>query len=806
MGELKGVHYDAFISYRHCELDSFVAERLHRKLENFKLPKSVRNKVKDGKTKISRVFRDVDELPLSENLSDPISNALANSDYLITICSPRYLESRWCMKEIEEFLQIHDRDHVLVVLADDEPCNSFPKILMYSEITHTDENGNTVTEKKELEPLAADTRGANKKEILKAMDTAVIKICAAIFGLNYDDLRQRHREEKIRKYTAIYGGITLAVLGIAVFASVMLIKISRQNQLIESQYAELTDRFAGTMALAADKLMGEGRRMDAIYALRSVLPDNTDTPYNPDVLRRLYSCLNVYGGGDQYAPVMAYGMDSMISGFSVSPNGEYLLINDNLKICVYEIESGDLIWTKEGNDKYSFDIFYAGFVGNDGLIVFEGGEAYYTTLKKDEKLVEYDWDDPSYYLFSETSSDDAAVVFANDVIHGVGEDGEILFEIDPAKYYKTDKVYISDAEVYGDMFAMTFTDEDSYYVYVGDIHTGEKIISLFDYALVEATVELTEDYIYIAVSGYTDDSFNLSTEFYKIDITNGTTMWIQKMDAFMTHDIMIDEDYVYIYDMYSVYVFEKKYGTKENSFNTSEIIDSCWLCDNCLYYLLADGSVHICDYQSNYENYDFYTFAPTEFIAQSQYVNGELLILFSMSNDVIRYSMEKGPDVKILNEEVDYDYQDYEMVVDEVSDIEGVNIGLVENAFYSDDEKYILVANSNRTVQIIDSDKEEVISNLEVENADFISFEYYDTTEGYIIGTYYESYILDDNFDIICETTRVYTEKKDNLIMYAYLSYIKAPFYSYEEIIAMADEYLGDYEPDEATKLKYNMQ
>ena len=118
----------------------------------------------------------------------------------------------------------------------------------------------------------------------------------------------------------------------------------------------------------------------------------------------------------------------------------------------------------------------------------------------------------------------------------------------------------------------------------------------------------------------------------------------------------------------------------------------------------------------------------------------------------------------------------------------------------------ILVANSNRTVQIIDSDKEEVISNLEVENADFISFEYYDTTEGYIIGTYYESYILDDNFDIICETTRVYTEKKDNLIMYAYLSYIKAPFDSYEEIIAMADEYLGDYEPDEATKLKYNMQ
>ena len=806
MSELKGVHYDAFISYRHCELDSFVAEKLHRKLENFKLPKSVRNKVKDGKTKISRVFRDVDELPLSENLSDPISNALANSDYLITICSPRYLESRWCMKEIEEFLQTHDRDHVLVVLADDESCNSFPEILMYSEITHTDENGNTVTEKKELEPLAADTRGENKKEILKAMDTAVIKLCAAIFGLNYDDLRQRHREAKIRKYTAIYGSITLAVLGIAVFASVMLIKISRQNQLIESQYAELTDRYAGTMALAADKLMGEGRSMDAIYALRSVLPDNTDTPYNPDVLRRLYSCMNVYGSGNEYAPVMAYGMESMINGFSVSPNGEYLIVNDNLKICVYEIESGDLIWTKEGNDKYSLDIFYADFVGNDGLIVFEGGGAYYTTLKKDEKLVEYDWEDPSFYLFSGASGDDAAVLYADDVIHGIGEGGEILFEIDPAQFYKTNKVYISDAEVNGDMFAMTFTDDECYYVYVGDIHTGEKIISLFNYGMADPNVKLTDEYLYLAASGYMDDSYNLCTDFYKIDITNGTTMWMQKMDEFIAHDILIDEDYVFIYDMYSVYVFEKKYGTKENSFNTSEIIDSGWLYENSFYYLLSDGSVHICDYQSNYENYDFYTFAPTGFIAQSQYVNDELLILFSMSNNVIRYSMEKGPDVKNINEEFDYDLQDYEMVVDEVEDIEGVNIGLVENAFYSDDKNYILVVNSNRTVQIIDPDKEEVISNLEVENTDFVSFEYYDTTEGYIIGTYYESYILDNNFDIICKTSRIYTEKKDNLILYGYPSFIKVPFYSYEEIIAMADEYLGDYEPDEATKLKYNMQ
>ena len=129
MGDIKSVHYDAFISYKHSELDGYVAEQLHRKLESFRLPKSVRSKVPDGRFKLERVFRDVDELGLTEELSEPINAALANSDYLITICTPRYIESVWCMKEIETFLKTHGRDKILVVLAEGEPSESFPEIL-----------------------------------------------------------------------------------------------------------------------------------------------------------------------------------------------------------------------------------------------------------------------------------------------------------------------------------------------------------------------------------------------------------------------------------------------------------------------------------------------------------------------------------------------------------------------------------------------------------------------------------------------------------------------------------------------------
>lgn len=91
--EKNSVKYDAFISYRHAEPDSFVAETLHKQLESFKLPGNVaRSRTAQAemvKTRIQRVFRDKEELPLVTNLADPITEALENSEYLIVIYSPQ---------------------------------------------------------------------------------------------------------------------------------------------------------------------------------------------------------------------------------------------------------------------------------------------------------------------------------------------------------------------------------------------------------------------------------------------------------------------------------------------------------------------------------------------------------------------------------------------------------------------------------------------------------------------------------------------------------------------------------------------
>ena len=85
------MRYDAFISYRHSERDMFVAKRVHKGLETFKVPRAVAKKY--GKKKIRRVFRDQEELPSGSDLGDNITKALEESEYLLVICSPRTPES-----------------------------------------------------------------------------------------------------------------------------------------------------------------------------------------------------------------------------------------------------------------------------------------------------------------------------------------------------------------------------------------------------------------------------------------------------------------------------------------------------------------------------------------------------------------------------------------------------------------------------------------------------------------------------------------------------------------------------------------
>ena len=96
----EGKKYWAFLSYSHQ--DTKVCEWLHRSLESFHVPKRlIGRETRDGRipARLFPVFRDRDELPGSSELGKNLTEALAQSRYLIVICSPAAARSRWVNEE-----------------------------------------------------------------------------------------------------------------------------------------------------------------------------------------------------------------------------------------------------------------------------------------------------------------------------------------------------------------------------------------------------------------------------------------------------------------------------------------------------------------------------------------------------------------------------------------------------------------------------------------------------------------------------------------------------------------------------------
>lgn len=343
--------YDAFISYRHTELDKFVAEHLHKQLEAFKLPGKIAKK-KNGRTKIERVFRDKDELPLTNNLEDPILKALESSEYLIVICSPRLRESLWCKKEIETFIKLHGREKVLAVLIEGEPDESFPEELLYAEeiIKHPD--GTEEVIKKPMEPLAADVRGKNKKEMLKAMRTEMLRLLAPMFSLTYDDLRQRHRERRMKRIlTAVCAGAAVC-LAFGTVSTTMALRIQKQKEQIESQNAEiqaqnaeiqaqneeiqnqnqmLAENQAIVLAEESGRLLDAGNRIGAIDTAVTALTqyEGVTMPYTAEAQYALTQSLRPYDINNSIKAKYQLETAGTVDFMKVSPDGNKLLTGDS---------------------------------------------------------------------------------------------------------------------------------------------------------------------------------------------------------------------------------------------------------------------------------------------------------------------------------------------------------------------------------------------------------------------------------------------------------------------------------------------
>ncbi len=350
-------HYNAFISYRHHPLDIQVATDIHRSLERYKLPKSLKQKTKG----ITRLFRDKDELPITSNLTSDITAALENSDYLIVICSTHTNESIWVQREIETFLKTHDRSKVLTVLADGEPQNTIPQILQQEEVFDPVTGEKTIIP---VEPLSCDWRMSRKK----AHREELPRLAAALLGCGYDELRQRLHQYRTRRMIALLSGGMAAMLALSAYFIATSIKISNQNaqlqsanqqileqnnkledanEQIQNNLTEALQNQSQFLASAAFSLLDEGDRLTAIHLALAALPSEEDSrPYVPEAERALSSAVGLYMATPEVSAVGSIAANALISDFKLNEDGSLIyVLDESMQITIWDTKTFQKLYT-----------------------------------------------------------------------------------------------------------------------------------------------------------------------------------------------------------------------------------------------------------------------------------------------------------------------------------------------------------------------------------------------------------------------------------------------------------------------------
>lgn len=602
------IKYDAFISYKHSETDKYVAELLHKQLETYVAPNSVFKKT--GKKKIKRVFRDKDELPISSNLSDNIQLALTNSEFLIVICTPRTPLSYWVQKEIETFIALHGRSKVLAILVEGEPVDAFPEILQKETVEITDVNGNTTLVNRPVEPLAADIRGGSNKEIGKNLKRELMRIAAPLLHCTYDDLRQRHRERRIKKilYFSLLCSIFFILFGGFSFYQTVKIKQNYRTKLInQSRY----------LADTSGSLLADGDRMDAIMVALEALP-NKAQPNRPYVAKALYALNNAlysYHTASEFVADRSLEHNYYVNDAYFSPTGKTLLTTDG------------------GSDVYLWDVYNGKLINNLSSINDKDDDSrFYTTrILDDDRIIACTRSSLICYNFRNNE-----VIWSYEFENGIISDFILSKDLTRATVYT----------------ATTFT--------IFDINDGSIISSYVsdDSTIISDVISFSPDNnllcVLISKSLLSLDSYDINDTNYQLmiyNIMNHNTNLLPIYSNLIPKAVFINNEQL-VFSSNDNYMLDNLYGEATNDITLYDVVSNeiVWTTTYSSVTTLSGKSLQFglvyLDEESNEADYIVYTANNTVTMISKD--TGEILYEYTLSSTIEDFTILNGSGFTVL--------------------------------------------------------------------------------------------------------------------------------------------------------------
>lgn len=399
--EERKYQYDAFISYRHLPEDKRVAVRLQQLLERHKITEQREG---TAKRRPLRIFRDQSELPTSGDLGGDIRQALEHSNYLIVVCSKQFCASKWCMKEIEIFRSLHGMSnfHILPLLIEGEPGESFPEVLRREWRTVTDHEGKDIHIEVEVEPLGADVRAGSIRGMLRRLRTEYLRIAAPILGCAYDDLYRRGQRQAFWRIAAG------TALGLAAVSSFWIYSVFMLGQIREEQEGLYRAESLRLADLAEQKIEA-GEYREAMLLAEEALPDDLEDPERPlteEALTALRSAVTQQMSEENSESLMLQARITFnVTGWMPARTcaaGEKVVVTDFNQTYLYDARTGALLFscagdnvtfndagtravrvTERENGSGDMDVLLEGFAA-DG----DGPEPYFTgeyEIKGDER-------------------------------------------------------------------------------------------------------------------------------------------------------------------------------------------------------------------------------------------------------------------------------------------------------------------------------------------------------------------------------------------------------------------------------------